>query len=116
MQANASAGLFWAEVEGSFVTSKGYAGHFSTEVRGGFLGAKGLGASVGSGKSMSLATFSGPNFNVIGTLAIVSISDNFDPKTLDHVGQTDAISTPGLGIGATYSETRLRDVVCPTGF
>lgn len=76
-------------------------------------GSPGLAAALGTGKSKNLATFSGANFNITGTLVFGAISDAFLPGTLSHVGSTDAVSTPGLSIGATRSFTTLKDVRCP---
>lgn len=106
-----SYGLFYSHIEGRFQTSKGYSGRFETSAKGAFFGA-GTGVAEGFGKSQSLATFTGANYNLIGTLGPIDISDNFSTD-LSHVGQTDAAATPGLGIGVTKSYTTIRDVMCP---
>ena len=98
---------------GVFNTSKGYSGTFHSSFDGIFVGAKGAGVAYGSGTSQSLATFSGPNYNMVGTLGPYSISDSFDTNTGQHIGQTDAGSTLGLGIGVTRSNTTLLTISCP---
>lgn len=77
------------------------------------VGVKGFGAAYGRGSSQSLATFKGVNYNLIGALGPYSFSDNFDPNTGEHVGQTDAGSTLGLGLGVTRSNTEILTISCP---
>ena len=98
---------------GVFKTSGGYSGTFHTSFDGLFIGSRGVGVAYGGGTSQSLATFSGGNYNVVATLGPYSISDNFDPNTGGHIGQTDAGSTLGLGIGGTLSNTTLVTISCP---
>lgn len=100
---------------GAFHTSGGYSGTFHTSFDGVFIGGKGVGVSYGGGSSKSLATFNGVNYNLVATLGPYAISDNYDPNTGEHVGQTDAGSTLGLGIGGTRSDTTLVTVSCPRG-
>lgn len=112
-EASASAGGFAAHTAGSFITAGGYSAHFSTISVGVFVGSAGGSLALGKGSSQSLAIFSNGNCNITGSLAIYSFSDNFDPDSLNHIGKTDALSTPGLGLGGTYSNTKLSDVMCP---
>src|SRR6185369_7576102 len=98
-----------AIISGTFTTEAGYSGTFSSTVVGATYGRpSGLSGTEGTGTSRSLATFSGPNINVAGTLLIVSITDNFLPDPFQHVGSTNAFSTPGLSVGLTRSSTTLR--------
>jgi uncharacterized protein RhaS with RHS repeats len=41
------------------------------------------------------------------------ISDNYDPVSHEHVGETDGVSSPGLALGITRSNTKLSNVMCP---
>jgi hypothetical protein len=96
-----------------FKTSGGYSGTFHTSFDGIFIGGKGVGVSYGTGSSRSLATFSGVNYNLVGTLGPIAISDNYDPNTGEHVGETNGGSTLGLGLGGTRSDTTLVTISCP---
>ena len=107
------AGPTSGDVLGTFKTASGYSGTFHTYFDGAFYGTKGFGVSYGTGSSNNLSTFKGVNYNIIGTLGPYSISDNFDPDTLKHVGQTDEFSKLGLGIGVTRSKTFLYTITCP---
>jgi len=98
---------------GVFETTGGYSGTFHASFDGLFVGTKGVGVAYGSGSSQNLSTFQGVNYNVVATLGPYSISDNFDPKSGAHVGQTDAGSTLGLGIGGTRSNTTFVTLSCP---
>lgn len=98
---------------GTFKTTGGYSGTFHVSFDGLFVGSRGFGTAYGTGTSQSLATFKGVNYNLIATLGPYSISDNFDPISGEHVGQTDAASTLGLGIGGTRSNTTLVTISCP---
>jgi len=113
-EGNASALATAGDAVGYFTTSKGYFGVFHTEFEGVFVGVKGFGAAYGGGSSRDLSTFSGRNYNLVGTLGPYSISDNFDPNGGEHVGQTDAVSTIGLGLGVTRSNTTLLTIGCPS--
>ena len=101
------------DIPGVFSTSKGYSGTFHASFDGLFIGVKGLGVAYGGGSSQSLATFSGANYNLVATLGPYSMSDNYDTGTGQHVGQTDALSTLGLGFGGTRSYTTLVTISCP---
>lgn len=99
--------------KGKFVTTGGYSGEFSMSIVGAAVGTRGLSSVLGKGTSENLLTFSGENFNIIGTLGPIAISDNFLPGSLKHVGSTNAASTWGLAIGGTRSNTTLLNVTCP---
>jgi RHS repeat-associated protein len=98
---------------GVFTTSGGYSGTFHTSFDGIFIGGKGVGVSYGGGSSRSLATFSGVNYNLVGTLGPISISDNYGPNTGEYVGETNGGSTLGLVLGGTRSDTSLDTISCP---
>ena len=98
---------------GTYQTTGGYSGTFHSSFNGIFVGTKGVGVGYGGGSSQSLATFQGPNYNLVATLGPYAIGDNFDPNSGAHIGQTDAGSTLGLGIGGTRSNTTLVTVSCP---
>lgn len=98
---------------GTFKTSNGYSGTFHTSFDGVFIGGKGVDVSYGGGSSRNLSAFSRVKYNVVATLGPYAISDNFDPNSGEHVGQTDAGSTLGLGIGGTRSNTTIVTISCP---
>lgn len=112
-EASLSALLTTGDAFGSFKTSKGFTGAFHVRFDGVFVGGKGMSLAHGWGSSQSLATFNGVNYNVVATLGFYSISDNFDPKSGEHVGQTDAVTTPGIGLGGTRSVTTILSISCP---
>lgn len=116
-EVSGAAGGFGAHTEGRFTTENGYSGKFTTIAFGaGFLAGGGI--QFGTGSSRSLSTFSGGNGNLVGLLGPIGISDNFSlDGGISHVGQTDALDVTGggLGLGASYSFTKLSDVVCPAG-
>ena len=112
-QGSATAGATSGDAFGTFTTTRGYGGIFHTYFDGAFYGAPGFGVAYGTGKSRSLATFNGVNYNVVATLGPYSFSDNFDPDSLRHVGYTDEASTIGLGLGVTRSVTTLLVTTCP---
>ncbi len=101
----------YTHTEGSFTTANGYSGNFDTTSY--VYGIGGLGGGFGSGYSKNLSTFSGKNTNITGNLGRISISDNFDPVSGEHVGETNGLATPGLGLGLSRSNTTLRNVICP---
>jgi hypothetical protein len=112
-QISFSALLAAGDAIGTFVTESGYWGEFHTSFEGIFIGAAAPAGSYGIGTSRNLATFNGVNYNLIGALAFYSFSDSYDPESLDHVGEADELTTPGLGIGGTRSRTSLTSIHCP---
>ena len=101
------------DVFGTFETTGSYSGTFHSSYNGLFIGSKGVGVGYGKGSSQSLSTFQGVNYNLVATLGPCSISDNYDPNSGAHVGQTDAGSTLGIGLGGTRSNTTIVTISCP---
>jgi RHS repeat-associated protein len=112
-EVSASRGVTSGNTQGSFTTAGGYSGTFRSSFDGAARGAKGFGAAAGTGWSESLATFQGVNYNLVGTLGIWDISDNFDPNSGRLVGETDAISPVGVVLGGTRSNTTILTLTCP---
>jgi len=113
-QGSATAGATAGDAFGTFSTAGGYGGIFHTRFEGAFYGEPSFGTAYGTGKSQSLATFQGKNNNLIATLGPYSISDSFDiNKVFNHVGYSDELSTWGLGIGLTRSNTTILLTKCP---
>jgi RHS repeat-associated protein len=112
VESGGALGVAGGAVGGVFKTSGGYSGEFETTFKGIYVGI-GLSVGVGRGTSANLSTFSGKNFNIVGNLFAYGFSDSYDQSGQTHVGSADALAYPGLGIGATSSNTTLKNVMCP---
>ena len=102
-----------SNTDGTFKTTNGYSGTFnSTAVGTGVMSGPTIGYVYGT--SNNLSTFQGGNYNVVGQLFFYTLTENYSTD-FTRVGGTDGVAGPtAVGLGATYSNTTITSITCPS--